>query len=98
MVLSSVPGEEIPDIGFDFSDKLAHFLEYLVLGVFLLFAFKGEKTLVWGGIFAVIEEMHQFYIPGRECSAADLVMNLLGLVVSPAVFRLLVHLRKRRSI
>jgi VanZ family protein len=53
---------------------------------------------MWGGIFAVIEEMHQFFVPGRDCSGADLAMNLLGLVVSPAVFRLILYFQEKRSV
>ena len=98
IVISSIPGDEIPHIGIDFSDKVAHFLEYLILGVLLLFAFEGKRILMWGGIFAVIEEMHQFFVPGRDCSGADLAMNLLGLVVSPAVFRLILYFQEKRNV
>lgn len=96
-MFSSVPGEEIPPVAFDFADELAHFFEYLVLGVLLLLVFKGKKILLWGAVFAVIGELHQLLIPGRECSMADVAVNLIGLLVSPAVLKLVLHLRKKRS-
>ncbi len=84
-------------MGFDFADKLAHFLEYLVLGILLVIAFKKKIVLLWGAGFALIDELHQLFIPGRESSSADLAMNLIGLAVSLVVIRLIVHLRKKRN-
>lgn len=98
IVVSSLPGEDIPEVGFEFADKLAHFLEYLVLGVLLILAFKGKKMLLWAGVFGVIDELHQFFIPGRECSPADLAMNLIGVAVSPLVFELISYLIRKRKV
>lgn len=95
IVLSSIPGEEIPEVGFEFADKLAHFLEYFVLGNLLLFAFKRRKVLLWGVAFGVIDELHQLLIPGRESSLADLAMNVIGLALSPLIFKLISNLRKK---
>ncbi len=92
-----MPGEEIPDVGFEFSDKLVHFLEYLVLGVLLILVFRNRKVLLWGALFAVIDELHQFFIPGRECGPADLAMNLIGLVVSHIIVTLILCLKKKKN-
>lgn len=97
LIVSSVPGEEIPQVGFNFADKLAHLLEYLALGIFLIIAFKRKRVLLWGAAFALIDEFHQLLIPGRECSPADLAMNLIGLAVSPVVVGLIGYLKKKRS-
>jgi VanZ family protein len=95
IVVSSIPGPEIPGVEFRSADKIAHFLEYLLLGVLLIFGFRRRKILLWGAGLGVFDEFHQLFIPGRHCSLLDLAMNFLGLAVSPLVFTILSRLGER---
>lgn len=105
--LSSIPGLSSDDVrlptGFD---KLVHFFEY---AVFALLFYRG---LSYGGVrvrwsivlivvasgiaVAALDEMYQSYIPRRDSSMYDLVMDSAGVVVGmlAAVLRHIVQIRK----
>ena len=84
LVLSLLPKPpEIPG-GFEFADKVAHFIAYIVLS-FLLFTsfFEGNKLgtvvivaaicLIYGGVIEVLQTFTQ-----RQPELWDLTANLLG--------------------
>lgn len=83
----------------------AHFCEYAGLGFFvcnLIYSFK-EKThpvisalVSWG--YAVTDETHQLFVPGRAFQISDLAVDLGGVVTGALVFTLFVGiLRKIRK-
>ncbi len=104
--LSSIPGLSSDDVklptGFD---KLIHFIEY---AVFALLYYRG---LSYGGVrvrwsivliviasgiaVAALDEMYQSYIPRRDSSLYDLVMDSAGIVTGTlaAVLRHIVQIR-----
>jgi VanZ family protein len=95
VVASSTPGRDLPQLGPEFADKVAHLLEYLVLGVFLLYGFRRRRTLLYGLLFAAADELHQFFIPGRYCSGFDLLADCAGLALSPVLYWLVGRLLRR---
>ncbi len=67
--------------------KSAHFLEYTLLGVLTLFAVgqrvKAKRWLfgssfIWCVLYAIGDEVHQYYVPGRACKIADVVLDSSG--------------------
>jgi VanZ family protein len=84
LALSSVPNLSPPLFEVIGIDKLAHFVEYLVLA-YLAFANTGRTRyryiLPLILLFAVADEFHQHFIPGREVALADLGVNLVGILV-----------------
>ncbi|MDD2973330.1 MAG: VanZ family protein [Lachnospiraceae bacterium] len=69
--------------------ELAHFTEYLVLGLTLGMAVSGlnismEKKrrylwlLVFAVCYAISDEIHQFYVPGRCFQIQDIIVDSLG--------------------
>jgi len=71
--------------------KTAHMVEFGILALFLIRAlrltwpqFKLLKVLLWGCglavIYAVSDEFHQYYVPGRVCSLWDVVFDSLGIL------------------
>lgn len=96
LTVSSIPKLAIRGPLFLGCDKVAHFIEYLILGVALRYwSGDGRRRFVAGGIFfAVLDEFHQSFIPGRDASIWDAVADALGIVVG---FLWLKHLvRKER--
>lgn len=83
MAVSSVPKLGIRGPLFPGCDKLAHFIEYLILGAALRYwSGDGRKRFLAGGVcFAILDELHQAFIPGRHSSIWDVVADVLGLVV-----------------
>lgn len=84
-----LPGPSLP-----ISDKVLHLAAYLVLGTTLAWA--GRKLggarvhsifLLTGVLFALSDEWHQSFVPGRDPSAGDLVADGIGLVLGYALAR-----------
>ena len=76
--------------------KTGHFLEYLVLGVVLCLTTRsfGKKRSVplWipgavGTAFAVTDEIHQYFVPGRSCELRDVVIDGCGVAVGVLIVR-----------
>lgn len=71
------------------SDKLIHFLEYMLLSLLLLMAlgetFSGSARTVLGiiaftiaVIYAASDEFHQSFVPGRNADVADWLADSFG--------------------
>jgi VanZ family protein len=69
--------------------KLAHVAEYVVLGVLLARALEREwPALLVGVAYAVTDEVHQLFVPGRAGSPLDVAVDALGVALGIAVFEL----------
>lgn len=73
----------------DIVNVVAHFTEYLVFGVLLLLAVRRTwPALGWGklaliaiavaSLYAITDELHQSFVPGRMCDPADWLTDTLG--------------------
>ena len=83
--------------------KGAHFFEYAVLGVLLANAFyritAGVKKWLFPIftclIYAVSDELHQFFVPKRSCSLKDVFLDTFGGMVGVAIFLSVAYLIKK---
>ena len=83
--------------------KTAHFVEYLILGFFLSSAFykqgnflKNTLPALGGGVlFAVSDELHQFFVPGRVCHIQDVLIDSTGTLSGVLLFVILFLFGKR---
>lgn len=92
---SSVPGDRI---GLRFDDRVAHFLEYFVLGVLLVFfavSLRGGSgtgasalILAFAALHAAVDEIHQGFVPRRDSSLKDWLFDVAGAATAVAVLRL----------
>lgn len=69
--------------------KMAHFTEYLILGLFVFFTFKEYKInyfYLFAFLFCVFyagsDEIHQYFVVGRDCSYKDVLLDSLGSLTS----------------
>ena len=77
---------------FRWDDKLQHAGAYAILGILAWRALAGRKGL-WRAIVAVLiaavygiaDEAHQGFVPGRECSLLDWVMDAAGATIAVAL-------------
>ena len=88
------------------TDKFIHFFEYAAMGFFttraLMLTFNLPRA--WGlilgglsaGLFGVLDELHQYFVPGRNASVGDALTDMLGGFAGAAIF-LLVGLYLYRS-
>ena len=76
--------------------KLAHVIEYCILTLLLYRSLAGEQSLRWrlhlaflsagiASLYALSDEFHQLFVPGRGASLLDCGIDLAG-----AVFAMLV--------
>jgi VanZ family protein len=90
----------VPDLGTGLGGwdlllrKLAHAGEYAVLGALLLRATgRTSVALGLGILYAVSDEIHPAFVPGRAGSPVDVAIDALGVAVGVAVWHVL---RSRR--
>jgi hypothetical protein len=91
--VSSIPASGVPPLG---DDRILHFVEYFGFGICLAFAAaawaRERFTLshavvasIAGLAWAVSDEWHQSFVPGRDPSLSDLLFDGLGLVAAQAL-------------
>ena len=69
--------------------KSFHLIEYAVLFVLYALSFRNLKTaFIAAYIYALTDEIHQAFIPGREGKFADTLIDLLGIVIGLIFIRL----------
>lgn len=75
----------------------AHFAEYAVLGILLklLFGTFGIRRIIppclVGGLYALTDEWHQSFMPGRVCDAADVLIDACGVITGVVICKMLNH-------
>lgn len=85
--------------------KTAHATEYAVLGLLLAGSFSDRKRKRWmsiavpwlfGTMYAVSDEIHQYFVPGRSCQVSDMMLDSLGVIVGVLIGQLLWSRRMHR--
>ena len=81
-----------PDSATTIVRKCGHFLEYLILGVllFLWLSAAGSRhawaaALIIGIVYAVTDEIHQLFVPGRSCEVRDIFIDAAGVAAGVLV-------------
>ncbi len=95
--ISSVPGEDIPDV-FPSQSYIFHFLEYLAFAFLIKRAIKEycpketnkRRVVVVVAIvfvYALFDEFHQSFIPNRAASLSDVFIDVLGSFVGSLIYK-----------
>ena len=62
--------------------KSFHLIEYAILFIFLFFALrKKSQSAIIAYCYALSDELHQAFIPGREGKFVDTLIDLVGIVI-----------------
>ena len=84
--------------------KIAHVLEFSFLGIWVsLFISTFSKKAVFMiavstafcMVFAVLDEVHQIFVPGRSCEISDMAIDTVGALIGAAVIYLVITLTKK---
>ena len=93
--------------------KGAHFTEYMIIGGFLVPAVKEwmavdttpvpvvrERITAWlaGTLYAVTDEIHQSFVPGRSCELRDMGIDSCGVLAGVLVVSLVIWFKEHRSL
>ncbi|MCP5054586.1 MAG: VanZ family protein [bacterium] len=93
--LSSRPASGFPDI---MPDMVPHFVEYFFLSFFFIrmFCFRSPvdaQALMASApallVLAVLDEVHQYYVPSRHFEVKDILVDAAGIGAGILVFALL---------
>ena len=75
---------------------LAHFCEFAGLGFIFtnfIFSFKNKPkpllSALSSSLYALTDEIHQYFVPGRACQFSDWFVDTCGVVLGVAVFYIL---------
>jgi len=89
-------------LGYGFNSILYHILAFFGFSFFLFLSLvKGErkryKFFIFGFVlaflYAVLDELHQFFVPGRFCSAGDVLLDFIGIFIAFFVYFLFLKFR-----
>lgn len=100
--VSSMPDASPPDLGFEWQDKVFHAAAYLIyaLAMFLaVWVWSGSRPVTWtlsvGGVlsavYAISDEWHQSFVPGRHATVDDVIADLVGIILAALLFRSLLR-------
>jgi len=100
LILTWYPKIEIPDIGIDAEDKIAHIGVFCLWSLLMLRMFSKYEIkripgavkllIIAGTIFAIADESVQGFVPGRHFSFYDMLANNIGIWLSVPIFKFFV--------
>lgn len=66
--------------------KLAHFTEYFILGILIYNLIHSYDKKIYMAIiicvlYAISDEIHQLFVPGRSCQLLDILIDSIGSIV-----------------
>lgn len=89
--LSSFPSYAFPAAGLGLKAKIYHLGIFFLLSIFLALAIvRGKinnKSLIIIAIllsiaYAISDELHQFFVPGRHCAIKDVFIDATGVLIA----------------
>ena len=74
--------------------KLAHFIEYFILGILVInFITRYDKIIIIAILLCIIyatsDEIHQIFVPGRSCQIIDIMIDSLGSIMGIYLYKLI---------
>lgn len=94
-IVSSIPNLSTKGFRFTMIDKVAHFSEYFILGLFTARAagsgFGKPSKVFWVSmilvaVYGILDELHQLFIPGRSTEVLDMTADVLGALAASAIY------------
>lgn len=97
--------EEFVGVRFHLNDKVEHGVAFAVGGFLAAWAASSpvrrlrglHAAIVFCGLWGALDEVHQSSVPGRDCSALDLVADVAGASIGAAASVRIVLGRRRPS-
>lgn len=97
-ILSSSPNLPAP-IPFAHADKLYHLVEYGVFGFLIVRALYSSREKLQGAdirmvaviialFYAVTDELHQYFVPGRTMELMDILSDGVGATIGQLFFKI----------
>ena len=85
--------------------KSAHLIEYLCLGILVINVLKDyHKINIWMVLICIVfcmlyalsDEIHQIYVPGRSCELRDIFIDTSGSIIGIIIYSLINFIYRKR--
>lgn len=103
-IFSNVIYDEFVQFVFKPVRKLAHFSEFCLLGILIylnVIEYRKNKTIllsiVFAFIYAISDEVHQLFVPGRAFAIKDILIDTSGAILGIFVIHLIVKKWLKKS-
>ncbi len=101
-VVSHIPGNRLVAPDFLSYDKLLHLLEYMIFGFLIAWALaihtpggssvrKTGLVLIVGWGYAMLDEIHQYFVPSRSMDILDFAADAIGVILGVGLYLLIVN-------
>jgi VanZ family protein len=106
LVLTLIPGRNLPDVRFFQFDKLVHIFIFAVMMLLTCYGLKKisevknrpvapvRVAMIYSIIFGIGIEVIQQFVPGRSFSLADVLANCIGVALAYLIFNSVFKKRK----
>lgn len=92
-IVSSIPGSDVITGGFDAS-LIYHACVFFLFGFFAILSLSNSKrkskavltAIAISMAYAILDELHQFFVPGRTPSILDAVVDFGGVMLAVLVY------------
>ena len=90
-LISSIPGQGT-SYGTSHTSVIYHFFAFFFLQLFLLITTTKSNTkhfsssIIISFLYACLDELHQYFIPGRFCSWSDIFTDLGGILLATFMY------------
>ena len=107
LIATSLPAKDMPPVGI--YDKIEHFGGFFILSVLLSLSFLYQnkyplfKKYFWLSgfllvcLYAGLDEIHQLFIPGRDCDILDWTADAIGALIGVILVLFLLKLFKFKA-
>jgi len=78
--------------------KSFHLIEYAILAGLLLFALYKNKLVIFiAYLYAISDEIHQSFVPGRTSRFRDTLIDLIGILIGVFIFEKFILKKIKRN-
>ena len=69
--------------------KLAHFSLFFILAISIyLFSKSYILSSSLSSLYAIFDEFHQYFVPGRSCELRDVLIDISGVIIALIIIKL----------
>jgi len=81
-----------------FVRKLAHFSLFFILELVLFLTFKNiYLSFFISSGYALLDEFHQYFVPGRSCELRDVLIDISGCILAILIIKLWRYYNAKRT-
>lgn len=92
-IQSSYPSVDLPDLYINWTDKILHFIGFGILAILIIRSFRRlwvryymALTLLVAVLYAATDEIHQYFIPGRDATTGDWLADSSGILIFTLIY------------